>query len=186
MRANGKALWIMCAVAAIVPLLSSRSESALGPRVSAPAWPTHFEAKPLRSLPLGLREQRFAADFPGRIARFTDGEREIVIRWVSRETRMLHPASDCFRGLGYSITPQPLSVDTTGARWGGFIASRGDQRLDVRERIYDNSGNEWTDVSAWYWAAATGKSEGPWWAVTVASVAGRAHAGPGSPQSPDS
>jgi hypothetical protein len=139
--------------------------------VTAPSWPTYFEGRLLRSLPLGEREKRFAADFPGGIARFTDGEREIVMRWVSRETRMLHPASDCFRGLGYSITPRPLRVDTTGAKWGAFTATHGNQRLDVRERIYDAAGHQWTDVSAWYWSAATGKSQGPWWAITTAQVA---------------
>jgi hypothetical protein len=115
-------------------------------------------------------EQRFASDFPGRIARFSDGEREVVIRWVSRETRKLHPASDCFRGSGYAITPEPLAVDADGTRWGSFLASRGAQRLHVRERIYDASGEEWTDVSAWYWAATAGKSRGPWWAITTAET----------------
>ena len=47
-------------------------------------------------------EQRFAARFPGAIARFSDGERVIVLRHVERPTRMLHPAADCFRGLGYA------------------------------------------------------------------------------------
>jgi hypothetical protein len=120
-------------------------------------------------LPLGAVELRFAQDFPGRIARFTDGEREIVVRWVSQETRRLHPASDCFRGSGYSVEPQPLVIDNDGNRWGSFIASRSGEQLTVRERIYDQEGHAWTDVSAWYWSAATGKSRGPWWALTIAS-----------------
>lgn len=169
-------LLIACAIAALTPTLSARHALSAAPpsadhQNSAPVWPTRFEGKPLRSLPLGERERRFAADFPGHIARFTDGEREIVMRWVSRETRMLHPASDCFRGMGYTLTPRPLSVDSTGARWGAFIARHGNQRLDVRERLYDDAGNEWTDVSAWYWAATTGTSRGPWWAITTAQVA---------------
>jgi hypothetical protein len=167
MRASARVLLFACALAAIVPLLGARPSTM--PAGDFPEWPTHFAGKPLHTLSLGAREERFAADFPGRIGRFSDGEREIVIRWVSRETRKLHAASDCFRGIGYSITPRPLAVDKDGARWGTFVARRGEERLDVRERIYDAHGNQWTDVSAWYWAATTGKSQGPWWAVTIAS-----------------
>jgi hypothetical protein len=134
-----------------------------------PGWPAQIAGRSLRMLPLGSIEQRFAEDFPGRIARFGDGEREIVIRWVAQETRRLHPASDCFRGSGYAVKPQPLIVDNDGVRWGSFIATRGSEQLTVRERIYDGAGHQWTDVSAWYWAAATGKSQGPWWALTIAS-----------------
>src|SRR5262245_52704481 len=165
---SAKALFLACAIAALVPLLGARPPAALSG--DFPGWPTHFAGRPLRELPLGPVEQRFAADFPGRIGRFSDGEHELVIRWLSQETRKLHPASDCFRGSGYSITPQPLFVDADGARWGAFIAKRGEQQLDIRERTYDAAGNQWTDVSAWYWAAATGKSAGPWWAITIASA----------------
>jgi hypothetical protein len=169
MRASTRVLFFACVVAAVVPLWGARPQPA--PVGNFPGWPTQFAGKPLRELPLGPMEQRFAADFPGRIGRFGDGEGEIVIRWVAQETRKLHPASDCFRGNGYSITPQPLRVDGDGVRWGAFLAKRGALQLDVRERIYDGSGNQWTDVSAWYWAATTGKSVGPWWAITVASAA---------------
>lgn len=160
-------LLVACAIAAVVPLFGARPTVA--PVGHFPGWPTHFAGKALRPLPLGPVEQRFATDFPGYMARFADGEREIVMRWVSQETRKLHPASDCFRGSGYSISPRPLGVDADGSRWGAFTATRGAQHFQVRERIYDIAGNQWTDVSAWYWAAATGKSRGPWWAITIAS-----------------
>jgi hypothetical protein len=159
---------LACALAAAVPLLGGQPRPAL--TGNFPGWPARFGSKPLRPLPLGAVEQRFAAEFPGRIGRFTDGEHEIVIRWVSEETRKLHPASDCFRGTGYSITPQPLAVEPDRSHWGMFIAERGPERLQIRERIVDASGQEWTDVSAWYWAAALGRSTGPWWAFTVASA----------------
>ncbi len=77
--------------------------------------------KPERTaLPLSDREQRFVSGFPGRIARFTDGKREIIVRWVTRETRMLHPAADCFRGMGYAIRPLPIYIDERGRHWGSF------------------------------------------------------------------
>jgi hypothetical protein len=168
MRVSVGVFLVACGLAALVPLPGARSAPAS--TAEFPGRPSHFEGRPLRELSLGPTEKRFAIDFPGRIGRFTDGEREVVIRWVSSETRKLHPAVDCFRGVGYSVTPTPLSIDAAGSRWGTFVATRGDERLEVRERVYDASGHHWTDVSAWYWAAALGKSDGPWWAITVAST----------------
>ncbi len=37
------------------------------------------------------------------------------------------------------------------------------------EYIEDATGRGFTDTSAWYWAALSGESEGPWLAVTTAS-----------------
>jgi hypothetical protein len=67
-------------------------------------WPTHFRDQPLTQLPLGEVEQRFARRFPGAIARFTDGERVLIVRQVTRPTRQLHPATDCFRALASRST----------------------------------------------------------------------------------
>jgi hypothetical protein len=116
---------------------------------------------------MGEADRRFAEAFPGRIAKFTDGRREILIRWVPNPTRKLHPASDCFRGMGYRIEPKPVVEDLRGRRWGSFEATRGGERIQVAERIYDSAGNGWTDVSAWYWSAILGRSSGPYWAITM-------------------
>jgi hypothetical protein len=158
---------VVCLIAAAIPLLGTSSPEPA--TADFPGWPTHYEGKPLQPLPLTSLERRFAENFPGRVGRFSDGEREVVVRWVSSATRKLHPAADCFRGRGYRVTPQPIEVDSSGARWGSFIAVRGAARIDVRERIYDAAGNGWTDVSSWYWAALRGQSLRPWWAVTVAA-----------------
>ena len=88
---------------------------------------------------------------------------------MERETRALHPASDCFKGLGYSIKPIPARDASDGHHWGGFEARRGDEALRVYERIYDPPDKmSWSDVSSWYWQAVTGRTTGGWWAVTVA------------------
>lgn len=159
-----------CLLAALVPWMpnASKLQGGQASLTAFPGWPTEFEGRALTSLPLEEREQRFSDEFPGRIARFTDGRREIIMRWVVEATRKLHPASDCFEGVGYGVAPLPLKVDEAGARWGSFIATRGEERLRVRERIYDDRGGAWSDVSAWYWTAARERSAGPWWAVTVA------------------
>lgn len=132
-----------------------------------PGWPARFEEQPLTPLSLTEREDRFAEGFPGEIGRFTDGRQEIIMRWVTRETRRLHPAADCFRGLGYTITPSPLYRDTAGYQWTQFTAKRGEETLRVREIIRGNE-RSWPDISAWYWHAFLGRTQGPWWAITVA------------------
>ena len=167
MRSNAFYL-AACLLAALAPWLSMNSKLRGAPPPTAfPGWPTHFEGRELIALPLQERERRFAGDFPGRIARFTDGEREIVIRWVTEPTRKLHPASDCFEGVGYSIHPLPLRVDGSGQRWGSFTAVRRNEKLRVYERIHTDTGQSWPDVSAWYWAADE-HAGSAWWAITIA------------------
>jgi hypothetical protein len=164
---------IVCILAAIAPFLVEQSNSRPD-TMPFPGWPTHFEGQPLRELPLSDRESYFKSGFPGRIGRFTDGNRELVIRWVTEETRKLHPGVDCFKGVGYSVRPLPVRIDTGGNRWGCFEATGGGENLRVCERIYNEtshtgiSDTNWTDVSSWYWTAFLGKTQGPWWAVTVA------------------
>lgn len=160
----------ICTMAGLIPLLPIQSKQAQGgsPRVAFSGWPGHLDGQALRPLPLTERELRFGGDFPGQIGRFTDGRREVIIRRVTEATRELHPASDCFEGIGFRVRPLPLHVDGDGLLWSSFIATRGNERLHVRERIYMDTGESWTDVSSWYWAAARESSAGPWWAITVA------------------
>ena len=165
-RAAPAAFVAACALAALAPLLPRPSAAAV--EAAFPGWPSTVDGRPLHVRPLLPREQRFAAGFPGRIATFGDGRRTYVIRWVTRATRRLHPAADCFRGAGYAIEPRPLFRDDDGRVWSSFTASRGATRLRVRERIGEVGGGEaFTDASSWYWSALLGRSEGPWWAWTV-------------------
>ena len=132
-----------------------------------PGWPETFEGRALVPLVATEREARFAAGFPGKVAAFSDGERTVVLRWVARETRKLHPVLHCLRGLGYAVQPGPVWRDAAGRCWGTTEAKRGGRTIRVRERIADGVGGEWTDVSAWWWDAWRRRSAGPWWAVTV-------------------
>jgi hypothetical protein len=132
-------------------------------------FPSQWQGRPLRPLMLTDVERRFARQFPGTLARLTDGEQVLVLRTVLRPTRMLHPAADCYRGLGWRITHEQLQQDADRQLWRCFDATRAGQRLRVCERIVDASGRAFTDTSAWYWAALLEQSRGPWQAVTVAS-----------------
>jgi len=132
-------------------------------------WPTEWQGNPLRPLALSEVEQRFARHFPGTLARLTDGRQVLVLRQVNQPTRMLHPATDCYRGLGYRIHNEQLEVQADHARWRCFVAERGDHAVRVCERIEDAHGQGFTDASAWYWASVAGQSSGPWRAMTVAT-----------------
>lgn len=168
MRRSSLVYIVACAVAALMPFFSAQTKSSgSSGAVLFPGWPAEFEGKTLTPLPLTEREQRFNADFPGKIGRFTDGKRELIVRWVTEGTRKLHPASDCFQGLGYTVKPLAMHRDEKGSLWSSFAATKGNDRLRVYERIHSDSGEAWTDVSAWYWSALQ-HGEGSWWAITIA------------------
>ncbi|WP_431126177.1 hypothetical protein [Variovorax paradoxus] len=132
-------------------------------------WPREWDGAPLRPMALSEVEQRFADRFPGAIGRMTDGTQTIVMRAVNAPTRMLHPAADCYRALGFRIEQARLERDAQARLWRCFVAQRhGVKKFRVCERIVDAEGAAFTDTSAWYWAAASGQSRGPWQAVTVA------------------
>lgn len=160
---------VACLTAMLVPMLPYRA-TAPEAKTGFPGWPATFDGRPLTPLEISARERRFAEGFPGYIGRFSDGERELVIRWVAEETRMLHPAADCYRGIGFDVEPRPALVDPSGARWGAFLARRGTETVLVKERIFDDAGGSWSDVSQWYWAALLGRTTGPWWAVTTTEL----------------
>jgi hypothetical protein len=166
------ALAVLLVVGALLPLaLPARDASAAeGPRHVE--WPTRWEGRELRPLALDAVERRFAARFPGAIGRFTDVQRVLVLRSVDAPTRMLHPAADCFRGLGQRIEHARLERDARQRLWRCFEAVAPDGppvpgRLKVCERIEAPDGQSFTDASAWFWAATLGSSTGPWRAVTV-------------------
>ena len=163
---------LACLFTGLLPLITP----AASPRrdiVDFPGWPAAFRGQHMSGLPLSDEEQRFLQDFPGRMGKFTDGRRHFLLRWVTRETRMLHPAAHCYRGSGYRITPLPLYSDSAHRLWGCFKARKGSEILVIRERIEGGRGASWTDVSAWYWDAALGKSAGPWLAITIVETGGR-------------
>jgi hypothetical protein len=135
--------------AALAPLLGSNDARATN--AGFPGWPAQYEGRSLTALPLTPRENSFVRDFPGRVGRFSDGEREIIIRWVDAPTRRLHSAADCFRGIGYSITPMPVRKNASDAAMSCFRAGHDGDAVAVCEMIRDEHGSIW-----------------PWWSFVVA------------------
>jgi hypothetical protein len=156
------ALWC-----AMLPLALGARNATAPSAAPVGEWPAQWQGQSLQPLALSPVEERFARQFPGRIARFALADQsELVLREVTRPTRMLHPASDCWRGIGWRIEHARLETDADAALWRCFEAGRDGQRVRVCERIVDASGQAFTDTSAWFWAASLGSSAGPWQAVT--------------------
>lgn len=160
--------FLLAALAAAVAPLAGGSNDASASKAGFPGWPAQYEGRALAAMPLTPRENSFVRDFPGRVGRFTDGQREIIIRFVDAPTRRLHSAADCFRGIGYSITPMPIRKDASGAAMSCFRAGHGSDQIAVCEMIRDERTGVWPDVSTWYWNAMFGASLGPWWSFVVA------------------
>ncbi len=178
-RVLHKTLWAtllpLCALAGVAHSVMDHRRAAndadnRAPAAQATELPDQWRGAPLRPLALSEVELRFAAHFPGTVARMTDGRQVLVLRTVNQPTRMLHPATDCYRGLGYRIRNEQLEVQADRARWRCFVAQRGARQVRVCEHIEDAQGQGFTDASAWYWAALAGQSHGPWKATTVATV----------------
>ncbi len=159
---------LVLGLCALAPCLRQVVASPTGEMAGATEWPATWHGKPLRPLAFSAVEQRFAARFPGRMARLTDGEQVLVLREVRQPTRRLHPAADCYRGLGYRIRQAQLERDAQQGLWRCFVAEREGRPTRVCERIVDAKGQVFTDASSWFWAAQLGQSTGPWLAVTTA------------------
>jgi hypothetical protein len=159
---NDILLAVSASLAAAAPLV---------PRSHAPAshdiaWPDSIDGRRLTSIAPTALDRRLAQDFPGTIARFSDGRRQIVLRHVPRATRQLHPARDCFEAIGYRVTPIPMARGANGALSSCFKAARDGHALKICERIVARDGGSFPDVSSWYWPALLGRSAGPWLATT--------------------
>ncbi|MEP7302882.1 MAG: exosortase Q [Caldimonas sp.] len=167
------ALVALLVVCALTPLAWSRATvGQAAPAAPTTEAPREWNGRPLRPLALGVVEARFAAQFPGRIERLTDERSVLVWREVRAPTRMLHPATDCYRGLGYRVVDARLERDRESRLWRCFVAERDGRRVRVCERIEDARGGSFTDASSWFWAAQLGRSTGPWQAITVATPLG--------------
>lgn len=150
----------LCAVAPAV-------ERTAGPRSGPafPGWPRSHEGRALTPLPPAPEDEEMARQFPGRVARFSDGERQIVLRWVPSATRRLHPAAQCFRGAGYKVEPAAMRSSADGQASTCFAARKGRMRLVACERIHDDAGRSWPDVPAWYWSALLRPAPAGYWSV---------------------
>ncbi|MBE0534336.1 MAG: hypothetical protein IH624_01615, partial [Phycisphaerae bacterium] len=163
---------VACVAGAIAPFWVCGGSADVREDADFPGWPTEWQGRALRPVEMSAREKQFGESLPVRVGLFTDGRRQYIIRWIVRPTRRVHPSGDCFRASGYRVRHLGVRVDGEGQSWSAIEAVKGGARLIVRERIYDGQGRSFCDVSAWYWAASMGRTEGPWWAVSVVERVG--------------
>jgi hypothetical protein len=163
--------WLVLAAAGLAAALPLARPAPVAATGQAAVWPRHYEGRVLAPLPPAPEDARLARGFPGSIARFSDGRRQLVFRKVGSANRQLHPARDCFKASGYAIAPSPMRP-AGGGYASCFIATRGGVRLRVCEHIVDAKGRSFADVASWYWPALLGTSAGPWLAVTAVERVG--------------
>lgn len=100
-------------------------------------------------------EQRFYANFPGTFKKFKRGNEDRLIRVTSIATRKMHPSKDCFLASNYKIEKIQI-VKEQQKLWNSFNASKTGIECQVIERYYSaNDDYSFSDVSAWYFHAAT-------------------------------
>jgi hypothetical protein len=167
------ARWLLMsmALAAITPLFATGHARSTAVDSALPDWPHEFDGRPLRQLPLTAEQQRFLGDFPGAVAHFSDGERDILMRWVNQPTRKLHPAEDCYRAWGFTVGAAHIRADRDGSQWRCFTVSRDGVTRQICEQIRDSEGAHFTDVSSWYWSATLQHTPAPWLVTTVSATA---------------
>jgi exosortase/archaeosortase family protein len=167
--------WVSVGVAVLVfgGVLGNRARGSLADATAGNAlegdagWPEFFEGAPL--VPVGKSERLgdMVGGLAGETRVFAQSGRMVLLRRLRAASRTVHPVADCFRAWGFRVSGPRLVKDDRGAFWSEFEAERGADFWRVRERWRDERGHQWTDVSAWWWAAQKAEAGGPWWAEAV-------------------
>lgn len=130
-------------------------------------WPGQFDGVALIPLPMTEVEKNFQRGFPGSIATFQCGQKQVILRRITQASRKLHPSADCLRASGHQLGPVHIHSDDQGRHWAGCSAKKAGNHYLILERITDQHGGSWTDVSSWYWHALVYPDRGPWLAQTI-------------------
>ena len=128
---------------------------------------TEYQGQPVEEVPLSSREEAFAKNFPGQLRVYRIGNDTLIVRHVTKATRMLHPSYHCLKAEGFSISNSSLQTDPKGHQSSTYQANLNNEAYLVSEVIRSADGNRhWADVSAWYWHALFNPKSGPWVAET--------------------
>ncbi|EDM27896.1 hypothetical protein LNTAR_00805 [Lentisphaera araneosa HTCC2155] len=149
-----------------IALLSVLHKPAPAISVENVTWPQELEGKKLQPLAMGEQEKVFLKHFPGKVARFHDGENEYILRQVTRPSRKFHSASVCLKSNGAKISFLPLFKDSRSRLWSQFNAEWKGKHLLVSEIIIDQDHKTISDASSWYWKALFKQTRGPWLSIT--------------------
>jgi hypothetical protein len=156
--------------AAVAPLLRPRADAA----IAAPEllhFPNAIEGRALVPAAISELEAPWLARFPGRIGRFSDGERLWILRLTAQPTLQLHSSARCLRAAGWQVDTASAHRDAQGRIWSRYSARMGERRLSVSERVQSSATDaSWPDLDAWRWDAWLGRDPGPWCAYTSIEV----------------
>jgi hypothetical protein len=173
-RRGARFQWlVVCMAVIMVPILAGTLVPAQDGSGQFPGWDDEWDGVSLKRLDFTWRERSFVEGFPGQAAYFSDGRRQLIMRYTERVTRKMLSAEDCFREAGFEVSSLDDSKDASGRTWSRFEAKKFGESFLISERVTDRRGREWTQVSSWYWSATLGWSGGPWWAVTIVEPAGK-------------
>lgn len=170
-RTIDRVILLVAGVLALASFVHAESPVTLAPPLTPP---THFTFNgltlPLEPLSASAAELAFASSFPGSLSIHRWGENQVILRRVTKASRMLHPSRDCLHASGFETTDSITVRSSDGGEWSRFSATRGEICWIVDERmVSEQDGSAWMDVPAWYWSALRHPLNGPWRAETVIS-----------------
>jgi hypothetical protein len=137
-------------------------------------FPATFCGRTLREVGMTEAERRFYARLPGTVKQFETSEEKLLVRYVIRSARELHPASECYLANGATLEypgpvvyPAPEFSDVL-PEWSRFVAELDGTDYEVTETVISTDGaHRYRDIQEWYWKCATGgEDKGPWIALT--------------------
>ncbi len=127
-----------------------------------------YQGRTVEETALSPREKSFAENFPGELKIYAVAHDTLIIRRITRASRLLHPSYHCLKAEGFLITHSRIEKDAQEHPVLRYQATRQGEAFQVSESIRNLNGTrQWTDVSAWYWHALFHPQSGPWEAHTL-------------------
>jgi hypothetical protein len=152
---------LACAAAAAAPLVADARPAPPPFR----GWPRQLEGRPLTQLADTPEEARFYAEHPTRHARFSDGQRIILMRWADSRIEGFHLAGPCFRAFGFQLEELPSRSSESC-----FRAKRAGVTQRVCEHIRDGKGRTFASMEAWHLAQMLRTTEPPYVGVSIVEL----------------
>jgi exosortase len=156
---------LACGVS-LVTFLPARTEST----TAAPDFPAldFYQGRAVEEIPLSEKEESFATSFPGQLKVYRIENGTLILRRVTKPSRMLHPSYHCLKAEGFAISASSVRESPDGQPFLQYRATRNTEQYLVTESIRTLDGRRhWSEVSAWYWHALFHPNSGPWEAETL-------------------
>jgi hypothetical protein len=154
-----------CGLALIVPLAWRPHEQRAAAAFAG--WPAELDGRVLIQLPDTKDEARFFAQLPVRHARFSDGQRIVLMRWAADRVEGFHLAATCYEAFGFTLSEARERAGPAGRAETCFSARRGGQTRHVCEHIRDGNGRIFANLERWHLARLLGTTTPPYLGISV-------------------